>query len=155
MRFKGKKPIASYRDTYHLPTALNPIIAEAVRKFIEVKHGNKSEWFGVPTGSLMLHGLVTEKETEGLTYCDKVWEEVLNKIHYAFSDNEPNIRDYDFDYDWLESEYVEGYGQTYTMKLKEGTEAENARYDQDMTAHEAKVKEGRELFFKFYDNLWW
>jgi hypothetical protein len=155
MRFKGKKPIASYKDTYDLPTVFDPIIAEGLRKFIEVKHGEKSGLFGVPTGALVLHGLVTEKETEDLVYCDKVWDDVLNKIHYAFSDNGPNIREYDFDFDWIESGYVEGYGQTYTMKLKEGTEAENARYDTDMKKHEAKVKEGRELFYKFYDNLWW
>ncbi len=155
MRFKGKKPIASYRDTYDLTAVFDPIIAEGLRKFIEVKHGDKEKLFGFPTGALEWHGLITEEQSDDLEYCNKIWDEVLNKIHYAFSDNEPKIRDYDFDYDWLESEYVEGYGQTYTMKLKEGTEAENERYDRDMKAHEAKVQEGRELFYKFYDNLWW
>jgi hypothetical protein len=155
MRFKGKKPIASYKDTFCLKTALNPIIGEAVRKFIEVKNGNKSEWFGVPTGALLRHGLVSEKQSEDLEYCDKVWDEVLEKISFAFNAKAPDISDYDFDYDYIPSGVDPEYGQCYTMQLREGTEAENERYDEDMKEYERKVKEGMELFCKFYDNLWW
>ena len=150
---KGKKVIMSYKDTYNMDTVLNPVIAAWLKKFIEVKHSDKARLFGVPTGALAHHGLISEDRP--IEDADKVWDEVLEKMLYAFDDNEPNITKYDFDFDFVPTSVDPEYGQCYTMQLKPGTEAENERYDRDMKEHEAKVKEGRELFFKFYDNLWW
>jgi hypothetical protein len=42
MRMKGKKPIFSYKDTWSLDMVLSPIIAEGLKKFLEVKRGAKS-----------------------------------------------------------------------------------------------------------------
>jgi len=156
MRFKGKKPIFTRKDTWHLPTVLNPVIAAGLKKFLEMKHGDKGEWFGVPVGMLLLHNIITSEQAEDVSGCDVIWEDVLNKMIYAFDVPEPCISQYKFDYDWIPlPDSTDEHGNAFTMKLQEGTESEKERYDQDLEEHNTKVKEGRDLFIKFYDSLWW
>ena len=151
MRMKGKKPIFNRKDTWSLNDVLSPIIAEGLKKFLEVKRSEKGEWFGVPGGAieeyqkrneLPIDGWHADNET--LKEADKVWEEILEKMIYAFENKEPNPDDYGYNIEFKDGKMV-----------ITGNVLERKRYAKDVTIHENKVKEGHELFGKFYNNLWW
>jgi hypothetical protein len=149
MRFKGKKPIASYKDTWNLEQTLRPIIGAGIRKFLEVKQ-QKSEWFGVPCVFLT-------DETPTGEEADKVWQEVLEKIDYAFNQPAPNMDDYDFEFNEMTSKEVEVDGEImYQLDpITVTNEEEYERYRKDEAEWEARCQEGYELFGKYFKNLWW
>ena len=151
MKLKGKKPIFSYKDTWSLDHTLSPIISEGLKKFLEVKRSEKSEWFGVPGIAIdeyqKRNNLPRERFSatdEQLKEADKIWEEMLELMIYAFDAKEPDIGDYKFDFDFVDGE----------LKVVGSLEGKS-RYDQDMKEHEQKVLEGQELFGRAFKHLWW
>lgn len=152
-RLKGKKPIFSVKSTWNLENTLNPIIAAGLRKFYDVKHSPKGEWFGVPGKAIysyqIANGLDVKMDTseELLSEVSKYWDEILLKMIYAFEDKEPEIMSYNFDWDV-------SFDPEFTMTLT-GDPKEKDRYDKDCEIHREKVLEGRKLFVEYYDCLWW
>lgn len=138
---------ASYKDTWSLDCALNPIIAAGLKKFLEVKA--EKDMFGVP-------GVIANKYPEGdIDEADKEWQEVLEKMLYAFDTPEPDIRAYDFKLDMQlikDDTLPEG---SRRCEFLCSNEEEYARYKADLAVHEEKVVEGHRLFGEYYRYLWW
>lgn len=149
MRFKGKKPIASYKDTWNLEQTLRPIIGAAIRKFLEVKQQN-SDWFGVP-------GVFTTDETSNFEDAAKIWQEILEKMDYAFNQPAPNMDDYDFKFNKMTSKEVEVHGEIMHRlgPITVTNEEELERYKKDEAEWKARCQEGYELFGKYFKHLWW
>lgn len=146
MRFKGKKPIASYKDTWCVDSTLRPIIAEALRKFLEVKENpNHSDYFGVP-GVLSDAG----SDIKELGVRSKEWDEILHKIHWAFDTPEPDIRKYDFEIKMIPVE-----GTEHRYKTEVVNQEEYDRYEQDLEDYWKKRTEGYELLGKYLFHMWW
>ena len=155
MRLVKGKWKASYKDTFSLDYTLNPIIHAALVKFYEQKD---KTMFGTP--SVIYYDLfgsdyrMTDVSKEDESKAQQYWYECIEKMIYAFDPkSEPSINDYDFSYSWY-TEKTSDNG----MKVKTITcsnEEEKERYDNDCLEYERKAKEGRELFAKYYMNLWW
>ena len=148
MRMKGKKPIFNYKDTWSLDMVLSPIIAEGLKKFLEVKRSDKSDYFGIPGGVIEEYRKRNNLPEDGwhhtnedLAKADVLWEEILEEMIYAFEDKEPNPDDFGYNITLKD-------GQLVSTGDKEG-------FNKAMQEHEARVANGHELFGKFYKNLWW
>ncbi len=151
MRFKGRKPIASYRDTWDVEHTLRPIIGEALRKFIEVKNNPKhSDWFGVPAG--MLSSDADVMSLEPTEEAQKAWDDILDKMLLAFTEEEPDMDNYDFTLEFVPNPDNELRGR---MLVTKGSEEEKERYYKDVEEYYKRRQEGYELFGKWLRNIWW
>lgn len=139
---KGKW-VASRRDVWDLDYTLSPIILAGLVKFKETII--KSKYSGVP--SLFVKGEdVTDEEV-------KEWHNTVDKMIYAFDkDNMPDIQDYNFKINLEHGEKAKGYTQIF---LNCDNEEEKQRYYKDLEDHQKKCEEGRMLFAKYYENLWY
>ena len=139
---KGKW-VASRRDVWDLDYTLSPIILAGLVKFKETII--KSKYSGVP--SLFVKGEdVTDEEV-------KEWHNTIDKMIYAFDkDNMPYIQDYDFKINLEHGEKANGSTQIF---LNCDNEEEKQRYYKDLEDHQKKCEEGRMLFAKYYENLWY
>ena len=101
MRFKGKKRIVSYRDTFSLDMMLSPVIHAGLVKFSSVLREKESQGgcYGVPCDFY-------NEETKQTN--QKLWFDTIDKMAYAFGD-------YDDDF---ELQYSEGH----QAKVTEGLE---------------------------------
>lgn len=152
MRLKGKKPIFNYKDTYSLDATLSPIIAEGLKKFKQVVVD--CEFCGYPA---VFELSQESKDVLGRDedYYDKVskdlWLTTLDKMIYAFGSEEPEVPHGMFEHEILPA----GEDGLSEMKLQI---TDQTAYDAHKLAckiHEGKCEEGRELFAKYYNNLWW
>jgi hypothetical protein len=155
MRYTKGKWIASYRDTYSLDYTLSPIIYAGLSKFHEVleKRNKEGGCLGVPNEYM-------KDESEWVTDSDvQDWLDDIKKMMYAFENNEPDIRDYNFKLTTVpyEDETTKSYEPKYgkSFKIECDNEEEKLRYYADLDAHKIKVQEGLELTFKNWTNLWW
>lgn len=151
MRMKGKKPIFGYKDTYDLNDTLRPIIGAGITKFIEVKK-QKDEWFGVP-GQFM-----NDIGVDDVNVAAPLWDEVLEKMRYAFCEPEPDMTDYDFEFGPITSEpyFDENGNKMYKMDpIEVFNRPAYEDYKKDEAEHHRRVQEGYELFGKYFNNLWW
>lgn len=147
MRFKGKKPIASYKDTWCVDNTLRPIIAEALRKFLEVKNNPKhSDYFGVPGNAFS-----KELESQDIEVRSKEWDKILHKMYWAFSTPEPDMEDYDFTIELVPANASEDS----RFRTKVTNQEEYDRFEKDETEYWTKRQEGYELFGKYLHNIWW
>ena len=139
---KGKW-VASRRDVWDLDYTLSPIIFAGLVKFKETII--KSKYSGVP--SLFVKGEdVTDEEV-------KEWHNTIDKMIYAFDkDNMPYIQDYNFKINLEHGEKANGSTQIF---LNCDNEEEKQRYYKDLEDHQKKCEEGRMLFAKYYENLWY
>ena len=139
---KGKW-VASRRDVWDLDCTLSPIILAGIVKFKETII--KSKYSGVP--SLFVKGEdVTDEEV-------KEWHNTIDKMIYAFDkDNMPYIQDYNFKINLEHGEKANGSTQIF---LNCDNEEEKQRYYKDLEDHQKKCEEGRMLFAKYYENLWY
>lgn len=139
---KGKW-VASRRDVWDLDCTLSPIILAGIVKFKETII--KSKYSGVP--SLFVKGEdVTDEEV-------KEWHNTIDKMIYAFDkDNIPYIQDYNFKINLEHGEKANGSTQIF---LNCDNEEEKQRYYKDLEDHQKKCEEGRMLFAKYYENLWY
>lgn len=146
----------SYNDTFSLDSTLNPIILSALKKFKEViTHPSRKDWVGVP--SLVLGDLYPEHQgnysDEELEAGSKLWLEIIDKMIYAFDiKNEPNLKDYAFEFNHLTQKREDG---NVSVNIKATNENEYSRYKVDEALYRTKVEEGLVLFGKYYQCLWW
>ena len=143
MRKSKGKWVASRRDVWDLDYTLSPIIFAGLVKFKETII--KSKYSGVP--SLFVKGDdVTDEEV-------KEWHSVIDSMIYAFDkDNMPDIQDYNFKINIEHGEKANGSTQIF---LNCDNEEEKQRYYKDLEDHQKKCEEGRMLFAKYYENLWY
>jgi len=135
--------VASRKDTYSLDVALRPIIAAGLRKFIEVAKDK-----GVP-------GVLCEDDTP-FEESRLLWLNTLEKMLYAFESKEPDINDFDFDFEFITDNKVVASIQDdvpYTIEVVGKQNYEKFRELEK--EYEQRVQEGLDLFAKYYKNLWW
>lgn len=139
---KGKW-VASRRDVWDLDYTLSPIIFAGLVKFKETVVNSK--YSGVP--SLFVKGEdVTDEEV-------KEWHNTIDSMIYAFDkDNIPDIQDYNFKINLEHGEKANGSTQIF---LNCDNEEEKQRYYKDLEDYQERCKEGRMLFAKYYENLWY
>lgn len=142
MRMRGKKPIFNYKDTWSMDNTLQPIILEGLKKFksvLEDRCSNNLSGCGYP---------VSLNSTEE-------WFEILDKMIYAFDDKaEPDLDDYGINYEFSPRKKGED-GRVRSSMKRLHTEEQDKAYRDARDEWNRKVKEGRQLFAKYFDNLWW
>ena len=155
MRYSGRKGWqAHYKDAWSVDYTLNPIIYAVLVKFYEQKD---KPMFGTPSSiyytlfpDIGMGDTTPEQEEQAQKY----WHECIEKMIYAFNPaSEPDIANYDFKYTWEDAD-----SPLRGMRVKTVTctnEQERDRYAKDCKSYEEKAAEGRELFAKYYLNLWW
>lgn len=152
MRLKGKKPIFNFEDTYSLDETLRPIIGEGLKKFKEVLEKRDSEGlsFGVPS-EFCVH-----ENDEKLEKAKKAYFEVLDKMVYAFTVEEPEYTGgFYYGEDHGEEVEHEEFGVVYKFSMKPNDPVAHKQHTEDLKAHAQKCQEGLELFGKYYKSLWW
>lgn len=157
-RFKGKKILFSRKDTWSLDCVLSPIIAEGLKKFLEVIQapdcvaGCSSDF--LPKG---YERLSSEEQEVVLDKGIKEWHEAIEKMIYAFDSKEPEIPDNVMDMEFVPSEedkklasakYYEIRKIIHNQELYDG-------FNKEREEHYKKVEEGHKLFGEFYTSLWW
>ena len=139
----------SYKDTYDIHEALRPIIASALKRFIEVRE-QKKELVGTP-GRFIL-----EAQETGLTEeeAHEEWNRTLQFIYEAFATQPPDIADYDFSQSLVFGEPNEEGLSEVNVVLDYGAE-ERERLYRDEGEYYKKRNKGYELFGKYLQYLWW
>ena len=139
---KGKW-VASRRDVWDLDYTLSPIIIAGLVKFKETIVN--SQFSGVPS-SFVKGSVITDEDVAE-------WHSVIDKMVYAFDKtNVPDIRDFKFKIEMDRGEKANGSTQIF---LNCDNEEEKQRYYKDLEDHQKKCEEGRMLFAKYYENLWY
>ena len=158
------------RELWNLDKHLAKVIVEGLQQFKSV-HKNTipphlvTEDINPETGRKLYWDYSSE-------YCDEQWQELLDKMIFAFTEHPTyfDIEPYDFYYDDLtypekfpeqvwEDHPIYGKITEWRQVLKEGVTQEDVdawwersrAYDAEIRR---KVDEGRELFIKYFDNLW-
>jgi hypothetical protein len=155
---KYGKIIFGYKDTFSLDYTLSPIIAAGLIKFKEVITDAKNfDTVGVPTKVLVeLFGDKQHEFTEEeLSLGSKRWVEIIDKMIFAFSGEEPDIKDYAFSFGEWKTEPVEGGYRLLKSSLEPNNKEEYQRYKDDQLLYQNKKEEGLQLFAQYYENLWW
>ncbi len=144
MRKSKGKWVASRRDVWDLDYTLSPIIIAGLVKFKETIVN--SQFSGVPSSFVKGPAITDEDVAE--------WHNTIDSMIYAFDkDNMPNIKDYNFKIN-LEHGEKKANGSTQIF-LNCDNEEEKLRYYKDLEAYQKKCEEGRLLFAKYYENLWY
>jgi len=143
MRKSKGKWVASRRDVWDLDYTLSPIILAGLVKFKETI--TNSQFSGVPS-SFVKGPAITDEDV-------KEWHNTIDSMIYAFDrGNMPNIKDYNFKINLEHGEKADGSTQIF---LNCDNEEEKQRYYKDLEDHQKKCEEGRLLFAKYYENLWY
>lgn len=144
MRKSKGKWVASRRDVWDLDYTLSQIILAGLVKFKETI--TISQFSGVPS-SFVKGQDVTDEEV-------KEWHNTIDSMIYAFDKtNMPDIQDFKFKIE-MERKEAKTNGSTQIF-LKCDNEEEKQRYYKDLEEHHKKCEEGRMLFAKYYENLWY
>ena len=157
MYMKHGKVVFGEKDTYSLPYTLNPIIGAALLKFKEVegkssyRHAAPNNFIEDVLGQEVQYtnddeGFVIREVDEELM--STLWDECIDKMIFAFTSEEPDIMDYDF-----EMKIIKDSDKNLTFMCTD--EVENKRYTEDVMEWQDKVNEGYLLFGKYLQNLWW
>lgn len=147
MRYSGRKGWqANYKDTFSLDYTLSPIILAALKKFREQLY---KDYFGFPS---RLSTDFSLPEDSGLGPI--IWEGLIDHMIYAFDmDNEPKAEDYGYTVDLIRGEKLDNGCTSVSFKVS-SEEAKEAYYAAEKE-YEDLCRKGRELFAKYYHNLWW
>lgn len=152
---RGKKPIFGYKDVYDLTEVFDPIIYEGLKKFLETKR--EKNICSIPVSVIEDYGLNPMDQThteEQMDEVSKYWEQLLEKMIYAFNPNkEPQMEDYNYDVEITFSRKDEKGNSLFNLTPNNEEAQEN--YYKAVDEWRQRVDEGRNLFIKFYDNLWW
>lgn len=153
MRFKGKKPIFSYKDTWSMCDTLNPIIYEGLLKFADVVEEKN---FGVPCQFLNEYypDYCTSDDGDLPEGSLQAWSDLIREMAYGFCDDEPDISDYDFSLNIVQIGRCEKTGLIETA-LESNNESDRERYHTDVKLNNERKEKARELFAKYYECLWW
>lgn len=144
MRKSKGKWVASRRDVWSLDDTLSPIILAGLVKFKETIVN--SEFSGVPSSFVKGQDVTDQEVSE--------WHGVIDKMIYAFDENNiPDIQDFKFKIEMKHGETkVNGSTEIF---LKCDNEEEKSRYYEALKDHNKRCEEGRMLFAKYYENLWY
>ena len=147
MKYTGRKGwVASYRDTWSLDYTLSPIILAALKKFREQSH---KDMFGYPSRLNTDFSLPENSDLGPI-----IWEGLIDHMIYAFDmDNEPKAEDYGYTVDLIRGEKLDNGCTSVSFKVS-SEEAKEAYYAAEKE-YEDLCRKGRELFAKYYHNLWW
>lgn len=155
MRYTGKKGwVASYKDTWSVQHAMDPMIVAIMKKFIEVMEGNKGDYFGVPCCDLEVDKYDDNEDNFDARLAE--WEGIIREIYAGMTAVDPsdNYDEYDFNVDLGNEPYDEEYGG-YPVKFTITNQDEYDRFNAATKAYEERLAASRALFFKYYSNLWW
>ena len=144
MRKSKGKWVASRRDVWDLDYTLSPIIFVGLVKFKETIVNSQ---FSVVPSSFVKGSAITDEDVAE-------WHSVIDKMVYAFDKtNVPDIRDFKFKIEMDRGEKkANGFTQIF---LNCDNEVEKKRYYEALEEHHKKCEEGRMLFAKYYENLWY
>lgn len=170
MHIQKGKPRFNKREVWNLDKHLAKVIVQGLEQFK-----------GIRKNTIPPH-LVTQEinpETGRETcfdysgeYCEEQWNELLDKMIFAFTEHHTyfDIEPYNFHYNDLThpekfplvvwgDHPVYGKVTEWRQILKEGvTQEEVDAWWERSRAYDAEIKrkvsEGRELFIKYFDNLW-
>ena len=147
MRYSGRKGWqANYKDTFSLDYTLSPIILAALKKFREQSH---KDMFGYPSRLNTDFSLPENSDLGPI-----IWEGLIDHMIYAFDmDNEPKAEDYGYTVDLIRGEKLDNGCTSVSFKVS-SEEAKEAYYAAEKE-YEDLCRKGRELFAKYYHNLWW
>lgn len=151
MKIEDNKVIFDSDDIFNLDITLNGVIKSALVTFKESKR------YGIPGDLLDNPHEYSDDEMKEAT---ARWEEILDDMIYAFSIDDPydayddqDKSPYDYSQSWCDE------NKQFKPALKEGFTKEDAdrfeeKRDDVIKGMKARIKRGRELFIKYYDNLW-
>lgn len=147
MKFTSRKGWqANYKDTFSLDYTLSPIILAALKKFREQSH---KDMFGYPSRLNTDFSLPDNSDLGPI-----IWEGLIDHMIYAFDmDNEPKAEDYGYTVDLIRGEKLDNGCTSVSFKVS-SEEAKEAYYAAEKE-YEDLCRKGRELFAKYYHNLWW
>ena len=147
MRYSGRKGWqASYKDTFSLDYTLSPIILAVLKKFREQSH---KDMFGYPSRLITDFSLPEDSDLAPI-----IWEGLIDHMIYAFDmDNEPKADSYGYTVDLIRGEKLDNGCTSVSFKVS-SEEAKEAYYAAEKE-YEDLCRKGRELFAKYYHNLWW
>ena len=147
MKYTGKKGWqASYKDTCSLDYTLSPIILAALKKFREQSH---KDMFWYPSRLNADFQLPEDSDLGPI-----IWEGLIDHMIYAFDmDNEPKADSYGYTVDLIRGEKLDNGCTSVSFKVS-SEEAKEAYYAAEKE-YEDLCRKGRELFAKYYHNLWW
>lgn len=154
MNIEDEKVVFNYDDTYSLDHVLSPIIAEGLKKFVEVLREKEADpendSFGIP-GELMKReaGKYTNEE---LSEASKEWFAIIEKMIYAFEVDEPDMEDGVMEL--VASDDADENGN-FSMKVEVLDQEAYDKHYAEVELHSECVKEGLQLFAKHYNDLWW
>ena len=161
MQFKKGKILFGFKDTWHMDEQLSKVILAGVSKYKEVINEEGGHRKGVPASiSSHLHseGVITYGDDyhlseEDYEKCEGYFDYVIDEIIYAFGNNEPDIMDYDFEYNRVTEQPDELGMIPFTLECT--NQSESDRYSKDKLAHNKRCLEGRKLFAEHFHALWW
>ena len=143
--------IFKYRDVMSLDETLSPIILAGLTKFKEELV--KSKYGSYPVAMFEIIGVDGHNPTIGEDEdCWHKWLEILDKMIYSFDpDEEPNINDYGFEFEWQSGSTENGNS---LVSIDVTNQEEYDRFREDEKDWYEKCKEGRMLFGEYYESLW-
>lgn len=156
MRIKHGKVVFGYRDSFSADPVLSQIIADWLKNFKKVlsERIGTDALIGCPYNLLEdLYG-----KTEDGHYSDaqireglRKFVEILDEMIYAFESDEPEPT-----CEYILDDVCKDGGESF-IRFRVIPEDED-RYESwldDVKEHYKRVERGRDLFAKYYDNLWW
>jgi len=134
----GKKAIFSRKDMWNLDSTLNPIIAEGLKKFREVMSDPSTKGAGHP-GDI--------PDMEG-------WLNIIDEMIFAFEHPDPpHVPDnIEFEHRYIGEPDENGFQEVI---IDVNDEVAYAEHQSLCDEHTERVREGRKLFVKYYESLWW
>ena len=152
MQIKKGKVLFGFKDTFSMDSVLAEVICAGVTKYKEVISEKNRK--GIPSSIYDEVELTVNDEHEDFEgLCYKRLDYVLDEIIYAFGDNAPDIMKYDYDYDEVSNTPDQFGNKTYSLVCN--NKEELLRYETDSSTHDKRCEEGRLLFAKHFDGLWW
>ena len=145
------------KATWCIEHSLNPVILAYLEKLYSFKDKGL---FGIPMSYIKKQAALQGIE-DIITDFDKVDEKAafdlyirdLEELIWTFSDNEPNILGYQFEYDWLKGDDVRGGLSSITLSCS--NQVERDRYNKDLDEWYSRKNAGYKLFGEIYTDLDW
>ena len=163
MRIHKGKVKFNTKDTWSLDSVLSNVICEGVTKYKEVINEGDRWRKGIPSsiskemedqGVISYEGEYGGLSDEEFKKCEGYLDYVLDEIVYAFDKNNiPDIEAYDFSYNTISEEPNENGTIPFTLECT--NEEEVQRYQEDTDKYNKRCEEGRLLFAKHFNGLWW
>lgn len=154
MRYSMGKWIANSKDTWSVETTLNKIVLAHIIKLYDCLKSSKCH--GVPMiyveRQAVLDGLDNIYDGD-VDKADALRMKDLEELIWTFSDNEPDMDDYNFDVEMISGSPTARGTTPVTFKIvnQEGHD----RYHEDLLIYEERKAAGYKLFGEIYPHLSW